>query len=324
MYNEEIKERFLNEKTQHESIKRVAGTLFEALGKYESEWNADFYTMDLDSIRPVIGELVGFRKASQENQLSILREYIRWCHSQGFDNVSDAIFEIDTSRVGLDKLKRQMVANPRHLQRYLDCICDPESLETVDCIFRCYYWLAYGGVSNQETAVDINKKDVNLNVLEVVHDGVVYDVYKEAIPAYKNCIELSSFRLNNPRYYEEIRRDRPMSEKLLSGTRGPRSPHLLRCDLSRLAREHKRCEVLEDNLDLNLSYYRVWLSGVFYRYLEMERAGVPADFKPLVWDVLRANKKKRNDNSKVDRDYVNKLSKSYKEDYERWKEVYSI
>ena len=142
-------------------------------------------------LQPVVNEIVGFRTKSQNTRLSILKDYVRWCIKNQIGGACDELFQIE--ELGLDKLKRQMVANPQHLQRYLNCICEAESEETVDCIYRCFYWLAYGGMQ-EEDVFDVTVQDVDLVDMIVRHGEKEYPIYREAIPAFKNCVTLTQFR----------------------------------------------------------------------------------------------------------------------------------
>lgn len=132
MYNTETKTRFITEFSTNTGRRNAAVSMFNALEHYEVKWDADVCTRSKDELQPVVSEIVGFRANSKKLRLTILKEYVRWCIKQDIPGACDGLLQIE--ELGLEKLKRQMVANPKHLQRYLNCICDKESEETVDCI----------------------------------------------------------------------------------------------------------------------------------------------------------------------------------------------
>lgn len=326
MYNTEIKMRFITEFSTSTARRHAATVMFNTLEPYEKKWGADFCTRSKEELQPVVSELVGFRTSSKKLRLTILKEYVRWCIKNQIDGACDELFSIE--ELGLEKLKRQMVANPQHLQRYLNCICDAESEETVGCIYRCFYWLAYGGMK-EEDVLDVVESEVDLTDMVVRHNGNEYPIYREAIPAFKNCINLREFRYKHANYAADkvVFKERASGDMLLRGISESKSIKAVRVEMSRRAKNPK-FKSLEDesdkSLDLKLSFYRVWLSGLFYRTYEAERAGMPADFLAAAEEFMEGKTYKLDSGRNLIGAKQRQLANDYLEDYNRWKEAYSI
>lgn len=324
MYNTEVKSKFIKEFSTSTGRRHAAVVMFNTLEPYETKWGADFCTRNKEELQPVVNEIVGFRTSSKKLRLTILKEYVRWCIKNQIEGACDELFLIE--EIGLDKLRRQMVANPQHLQRYLNCICDTESEETVECVYRCFYWLAYGGMSEKDT-LDVTVDDVDFINMVVKYNGQEYPIYREAISAFKNCVELTQFRYKHPNYDKVIFKERASGKRLLRGNSEQKSLNALRVEMSRRAKnpKFKSLSDQEDkSLDLKLSFYRVWLSGLFYRTYEAERAGMPVDFMAAAEEFMEGKTYKLDSGRNLIGAKQRQLASDYLEDYNRWKDAYSI
>lgn len=325
MYNEELKGRFIREFTTNLGRKKLAETMFNSLEPYEVDWGADVCTIDKERLRPVVMELVGFRSTSKGTRATVLRAYIRWCMKNEVEGACDALLQIKD--FGLEKLKRQMVASPGHLQRYLDCICDKESELTTDVTYRCLWWLAYGGVENEEIALKILDSDVDFENMVVRYGNEEFPFYREAIPTLKKCVELTQFRFKHPNYSEVIWRKRADGHQLIRGIRANKSAQSIKVEMSYKARQSSfmtEKDKNDESLQLKLSYYRVWLSGMFYRMYEAERAGMPVDFTAEAKRHMRDKDYKLDSGRNLIGAKERQLARAYEKDYNRWKEAYSI
>lgn len=325
MYNGEIKARFIEEFSTSTNRRHIATVMFNTLEPYEAKWSADFCTRSKAELQPVVNEIVGFRAKSKNTRLSILKDYVRWCIKNQVEGACDSLFQIE--EIGLDKLKRQMVANPQHLQRYLNCICDAETEETVECIYRCFYWLAYGGINNEEDAFRVLDKDVDFENMVVRYNNREFPIYREAIPAFKNCVILSQFKYKHPNYEKTIIKERANGTMLLRGYSEKKSVKALRVEMSRRAKNPKFKSPSDEgdkSLDLKLSFYRVWLSGLFYRTYEAERAGMPVDFMAAAEEFMEGKTYKLDSGRNLIGAKQRQLASDYLEDYNRWKDAYSI
>ena len=233
---------------------------------------------------------------------------------------------IDFDRIGLDKMRRQSVASPQHLQRYLDSVFEKESEGTVDVVYRCFFWLAYMGIMKEENALSIDISDVDFEDMAIHFNGKDYPFYREAIMSIKKCATLESFRYLHPNY-EPVIRERAPGTKLLRGFKDVPSIHAFRNTICRKERERKFCTAAMKNdksLDLSLSFDRVWLSGRFFVMLENERSGMSVDFTYLAEEFMEGREYDLSHSRNLIGAKKRQVARDYLRDYEQWKQAYSV
>lgn len=314
MFNQELKEKFIKEYTASISVREACVSAFNALEKHEIAWGADLCTKSTEELQPIVDELVGMRARSQLLRVTLLRDYVKWCIQNNVPGACDGMLHINTT--GVEKMKRQTVTSPLHLQVYLNQICDPEFEETIDNIYRCFYWLSYGGVPEEEI-LQIKASDVDLSSMVVRYRGNEFPIYREAIPAFKNCIHLTQFVYKHPNYSADkvVYRERANGDTLVRGIRSTPSITAMRVELSRRS---KQC-IDEGKTEMKLSYYRVWISGLFYRMYERERAGLPVDFSDAAACFMEGKTYKLDRSRNTPAAYQRKVAGEYLQDYEHWK-----
>lgn len=193
MYNEGLKINFIRNYTQSINTANVATTVFTAFEPHEEAWGADLCTKSTEELQPVIDEIVGLRSKSQWMSLTILKEYVKWCITMNVPGACDGMLRI--TAVGLDKVRKQMVTSPLHLQRYLNEVFDPEDDETIDNLYRCYYWMAFSGIREEDT-LSITASDVDFMDMSIRYGENCVPLYRESLPAFHNAVELPGFCTN--------------------------------------------------------------------------------------------------------------------------------
>ena len=148
MYNEEIKKQFIDYYTNESSTNGVVTRIFNRLEKYEKEWDADFCTKSTDELQSVIDDIAGVRIKSITATISTLHEYVKWCIDTGVPGACDGMLQIKST--GTDKIKKKMVASPLHLKVYLDDVFSPVEEGTIDNTYRCFFWMIYAGVDEND------------------------------------------------------------------------------------------------------------------------------------------------------------------------------
>ena len=314
MFNEELKDRFSKEYSDSISMRKACYRAFTALEKYETEWGADLCTQPVEVVQKVIDELTGLRSKSINSRFSIYKEYVKWCIKNNIPGACDGTLMVDVS--GIEKMRKHTVKNPRHLQRYLDEICDKESDFTTDNTMRCYHWLAYSGM-NEEEILLVSKNHIDFQKMSIVFNNNEYPIYREAVPCIVNCINLVQFRFKHPNYSadKDVFRNRVSGDLLMRGIRGTPSLASIRTELSRRSR---KC-IEDGRTSMQLSYRRIWLSGLFYRMYEDELAGFEPDFYSIVLKENKGKKYKLDSGRNTIEAIYRKLAKDYLNDYLRWK-----
>jgi len=314
MFNEELKDRFAKEYSDSISTRQSCYNAFQALEKYENAWGADLCTQPVDVVQPVLEELTGLRSRSIKVRMSIYKDYVAWCIKNNVPNACDGTLIATTS--GIEKMKMQTVKNPKHLQRYLDEICDKESELTADNALRLYYWFAYSGLDEKDS-LTATKDNIDFTKFAVIVEDNEFPIYREAMPCILNCVNLTQFRLKHPNYSadKDVFLDRTEGDALVRGIRGTPSLNSIRAELSRRS---KKC-IDSGKTSLKLSYNRVWISGVFYRMYEDEIAGFNPDFYGFVLKKYGGKQYKLDSGRNTVESKYRKIAREYLEDYERWK-----
>lgn len=316
MYNEELKTKFIRQYTQSIHTAQVATNILAAMAPYEKAWQADLCTRSTEELQPAIDSIVALRYRSQWMSLTILKEYVKWCILMKVPDACDGMLNITV--VGLDKVRRQMVASPLHLQLCLDEVFDEEKDETMDSVYRCHYWMAYGGVKEDDTIL-VKATDVSFQEMCIKYGEKNVPIYREALPAFRNAVMLSSFLYKHPNYNKPIRRDRVPGDTIMRGIKTVTKTMTFRSTLSKRATE----AIKEGKTEVKLSFYRVWLSGVFYRMYERERAGIPVNFSEVATDFMSGKTYHVSGSVKVEH-LKKRKERDYMEDYQRWKLAFSI
>lgn len=318
MYNEEQKRAFIEETITNDKTKKNAISLFRGTAPYEKEWGADLSTKTAEELSPMVEQVCGLRVRSKYTKVVVLRNYMRWCVSKGFagaKELDERINYLDTSRSRTD-----LVRGPEHLQQLLNQVFDPESEETFDNVYRCYLWMAFGGML-EETAFLLTADDIDFMYMEARKGDEVAILYRQGLPSVRNCVTLDSFQYKNKTYTKtgSIRRNRVPGNRLLRGMRKDQTMMNFRSQYSR-----KRASLRADGIDTSaLTYDRVWLSGMFYRIYEGEQAGIEPDFRSIILSgPAWKNTVKNSPDYQVQRT-IAALANDLQLDYARWKLVVS-
>jgi hypothetical protein len=317
MYHPEMKQRFISERTANPNTQTAAYNLFAATEPYETKLGVDVCAMATEELQSMLDDILGVRTKSKYMRIIMLREYVAWCARNKYPGVSDGIARV--SVLGLSKVKKQMVSSPLHLQQYFNAVFDPESEETLDVTYRCYLWLAYGGLK-EDAALSIRTGDVHLDTLTVECGANEVPIYREAVAAFRHAATLTDFAAKHPNLTKPSRRDRVPGDMIMRGIRGSAQLLTLRSTLS-----SKFVEATEaGRTALQLSYYRIWLSGLFYRAYELERSGSTVDFSDTAAEAMRDKTYSDNGNALVLRHKQNRKAKEFMEDYLRWKLAFFV
>lgn len=317
MYNTEQKEIYIKEKIASESYAKFVRSIFEACSKFEYACSKDLCVMNEEELRETLNSVLGIRGNSQCGRIIILRDYVRWCIVSGVGGACDTIFNIRIS--GVNRIKQTMVATPLHLQICLDKIFGKESSGTIECTYRCYYWLAYAGVDEADI-LGIKASDINFKKQSIRVRDKEFILYREAIQAFQEAVNSYEFVYEHPRYKSSIVRARCDGDEIMRGFSVTPSTMAMRVELSR---RNKKC--IDAGLtDVTLSYSRVRLSGLFYRTYYNEMSGIPVSFESFVSDLIDGKDYKLPSKYSTMETKQKQIENGYRQDYERWKSAFFI
>lgn len=310
MYNQEVKEKFLSEHVNTETTKQNYLAIFNKTGLLEDKYKHDLFEMNVSELQETINSFNNTRIRSAIVRLGYIKRYIEWCFNNGICESCDNI-----DNVKIDKtagIRTNTVKNPLHLQRLLNIVFQPESKNTIDNLYRCYYWLAYSGLSASE-AFEIKVSDVDLLERKIKYNGEQYQVYEEGFACIKKCIELDYFIKEHPLYKNNTERKRTEGEFLLRGCTDKTNIVTIRSELSRAVKKHEGTDAL--------TYYRIWISGIFYRQYQKEIAGEPVDFSKEAYKDIKVKKAKPKSSGGSDYSRVMMKERDYRRDYNLWKQT---
>jgi len=318
MYNEEQKKRFVAREPLRVNRMKIAEATFNAISKYEEEWQADLCTKSAEELQPVLDKVMPLRAGSQATQIEILRDYVKWCIDTGVPDACDGMLNVTI--VGLGKIRTKMVSGPAQLQRHLDAVFDEEERGTIDNIYRCYCWMVFGGIDEKDTAL-IKVSDVSFREMYIRYKATSVPIYREALPAFYNAVEMKEFLYEHPNY-KPVWRERVPGDTLLRGIRSETSLNTLRTALYQKTNR----AIEQGKTEQCLKFGAIWLSGLFYRMYEQERSGFPADFSEAAAERMEAETYhiRSKNRAAALKKIQDRRAMAYMEDYQRWKLAFSV
>ncbi len=317
MYNAEQKKRFIRDFTVNKNIGEIASRMFASFESYENEWGADLCTKDAEALYPAFEQFAGIREISQRMPLEILHAYVRWCLDHDIPGACDGGLQI--GGLGLRKMATHTVKSPMHLQQYLNAICVPEDLLTVDNNIRSFLWLAYAGMASDDI-FRVRKGDVDLANLRVECGENSFVFCAEGLPAIRNSTTLDSFRYVHPEYPDKdnIFIPRVPGDLILRGWKAQPNAR----SFTTMIGKYSGNAIEAGKTKLRLNYYHTWLSGLFYRTWQNELIGIPPDFTSLTGGRVYIGKMGGRDAMPAWR--IRKQHEEYLADYLRWKETLTM
>lgn len=309
MYNEERKNNFISSMYKSDVYSK---SVFNTTAPYEEDAGKDLCELPIEVLQPLVNSKFGSSTHAVTSLISFFRAYVAWCKDQGYPTCNDTD---KLKTVTEQKVKRVMVGSPAHLESILNKVFEPVDRETVDCLYRCYLWMAFSGLEEAET-VNVRVDEVDFDTMTIEHDGKSYEIYREALPAFKMACNATQFRYINANYATDKReqyRNRYVGEYLFRGIRSAQVG--LSALRSFVAKKFKASGV-------EITYSKIRLSGMFYKVYEMERIGEPANFD--VYIVERINKTEHEYHANHTRGkLMGSIRRNLENDYSSWKNVFT-
>ena len=304
MYNEERKMRFL---TETRSSTDYGRSIFKRTSEYEEKAGADLCELPLSTLQTLANQNFGARTRAVYSAIAFLRSYVMWCKENGY-NVVDDIYKVQTQMD--EKVKRLMVASPKHLQSILDKAFHPLESETVDCVYRCYLWMAFAGMEEAD-ALNVKVNEIDFSSMLIEHGGKSYEIYREAMQAFRMACDATEFVYEHPNYKQ--RRSRCPGDYLM---RGIRSDKIKATTIKSVVKKAFKSNGIE------LTYSNIRLSGMFYRAYETERMGDEVNFDGMIAEhIIKMDSTfhKNYTRSKV----ANLIKRDLFDDYACWKAAFT-
>lgn len=316
MYNEDLKERFIASVTDSESTANAYRLIFRVSEPYEQDAGLDLCQMSERIGMPVANKLVGVSGTSVDKRLRLAKAYVKWCLE---NEIPGAIPDfLGTSPDLYAGITRRMVSGPIMFEEYLNSVFDRPEEKSVHNVYRLYLWLGFIGVPWEEAA-DLTGGNVNLTHRTVASEGSTYDIPDEALPVFRNCIELTGFDVK----YRYTTRTKPRSTgtRILRGMSDDFSINRLSIKISTMETRAEK----SGRTTKHIMYEHAWLSGLFYRTLNAELAGIEPDFREQAECLVRKETERNEDiTDKWEPQRISSRDLSLKRDYERWKLAFFV
>lgn len=307
MYNEDRKIQFIEETRNSEDFGR---SVFRTTEPYEIEADKDLCEFQTEALQSIMNKNFGARTRSVDKTIAFLRMYVLWCKEQGY-RTNDGIYSVKAQMD--EKMKRYMVASPKHLQAVLDEAFPPVESKTVDCIYRCYLWMSFAGFDEHEP-LEVRVDEVDFTSMLIEHAGKSYEIYREAIPAFRVACEATEFKYENPNYKKGPQmRSRFPGEYLMRG---------IRSGQVKIATAKSFIQKAFKNSDIELTYNKIRMSGMFYRAYEAERMGEPVNFDSFIAEQV-INRKSEYHNNYTRGKVAGYIKRDLLDDYACWKAVFT-
>jgi len=309
MYNEERKMRFLEETRSSVGFGK---SVFKTIAPYEHEAKMDLCELPIEILQPVANSNFGSRTRTSDSTIAFLRAYTTWCREEGFP-VGDGVYLLKTEMD--EKVRRLMIASPKHLEATLNKAFAPVQSETVDCLYRCYLWMAFAGLKDVD-ALDVKVCEIDFDTMLIEHNGRSYELYREAVPTFKMACSATQFRYINPNYGSDKQggyRNRYPGELLMRGIRSEQIK--IATVRASIGKAFKECGV-------ETTYNKIRLSGLFYKAYEMERCGEEVNFDGIVEERLSQMDHKYHKNYTRNKE-ANGIRRDLFDDYGCWKAAFA-
>lgn len=313
MYNEEVKQQFLNSLSKESAMKMAEG-VFKIVAPFEEELNKDVCFFDDTEIKAILADMsiMSGGTTNKGPRIQALQNYIKWCVSSGIDGVNTNI--LNAKGDPTDKIRSRMVKDPEHLEAVLNALFKPVYEETVDVVYRSAFWLCYSGL-NREDFENVKVSGIDLTNKTVTVGEDTFTLYEQSLDAIRTCIELDEFTVIHP-HYRGVDKRFVQEDTLLRCSTGILSPSTLQIMTNRRVTGRKRYGIVVPKIKIE----SVSESGLFYRAYQESLRGFDVDFI----NVVRKEMENKN-YSTITNSIKNQImyrSRNYKAEYDRWVEVF--
>jgi len=317
MYNESRKELYIREYSSNIKTQNALATAFNAIEPYEVEYGKDLCAFNAHELTESLPKVSGVRYITHVERLGLYRRYVRWCIANQFPDACDSIehYQADNH----EKLRQRFISGPAHLQHVLNAMFLSEDENTMDNVYRAFFWLTFSGMYPDDI-LRVRRDEVNLARMTVEFAGDEYPIYRESIIALEKCKTRDTFfviRERPGRQPQKILMQRFEPTLLICGVRAMPGMREITQRISNKSRAARQ----QGKTDMQLTPQRAWLSGLFYRAFELERFGIAPDFYSTVVRYI-SHKGNLDVEDRQVKKYMKECANSYMHDYEIWKALF--
>ena len=320
------KRRYVDEvypgKSSGHSRYSVLSTLM-LLNDYEIKWGSDFTLQTLSELQPAFNEVVSSTWYGANSTLQRLKKYAFWRKANGLPCGND-VFALCVDRSVV--IRESMVASPEALAVLLNAVFDPPSMATTDIIYRVFLWMGYFGIDDR-SAIRVEASDVDLKEGRIRMTSGEHIICPDAIDDFISACCLTTFA----RGHKQVARAE--GNTIMRGFRRIDPDTMLvntvRPTLARRLGAAAKANRVRSNpipVGFDITFNRVFMSGLFYRLYEQERLRVRIDFARYAeeeFERAQASGKPYSVTSGNPKTAILlRLRKSIEADYAGWKQAF--
>ena len=316
MYNPDLKERFIASVTESENTATVYRNIFRLAEPYESKAGLDLCQMDAETGTPLANKLAGVSGRSVNKRIDLAQKYVRWCVENGVPGAGTGFLNVKPNPY--QSVLEHMVSGPIMLGKYLDDVFERPDRNTVHNVYRLYMWLGFIGFPWRRLD-EVKTSHVDTDQRVVAFDGASYSIPEEALPVFENCVSLNYF--NVPRYSKLTPMPRAPGTRILRGLSDDFSVKNLAIKVSANASRARKM----GKTTKQISYEYAGMSGLFYRAMNDEIAGVEISFREEAENLVKEDTEYREGvTGKWAQTRIGAREIGLKQDYERWKLAFFV
>lgn len=321
MYNEGLKKQFLHNRNCGIEDQDQYVKLFESISSFEAESERDFCAMCYDDYVKIADHLMHVRSRSSWYQVSLLKNYVKWCLASNVENANDEFLRIPIT--GSSRLRKFCVASPTHLSEVLDAIFRPIEMNTIDNVYRGFLWLSYHGVK-PEDLYKISNEDIDFITWKISYNERKIPIYREAFDVFDCLVHQDRFFYDHSNYGNPIFRDRYKSDILLRGIKS-----IGNVDATRHAIHKRNAEAIQSGkIEVELSPQKLALSGKFFEIFMAEISQNQSVFQmklEMVTDDFLDGREYEFGKSNMTYSTKRNLTiRDFRSDYYRWKSAFNL
>lgn len=319
VFNEDRKKKFINY-IESQSKQSVAKKVFNQTIPYEEKYMKDLCEFSVDELSEVLSNMTFVTVSNQTTKRALLSAYFKWCADMDYSGNEELINGV--RKINLDNydiIRKRTVKSPADLQARLNSIFLPESENTMDNVYRLYFWLAYSGV-HPNFMREFTQSNINFRTMVMSYADLKFPVYRESIECLNKCIDLTSFRyIINPKENVVSTQKRSSGKELLRG---------LACNdndkdvsIAKAVASSVSSKISRGHKDVYLSYSAILDSGFYYRIYCDELNGEKLVFSNYAKEILYS---KHGCKYSIDKNTVSTRASRMKKSYLAWKIAHNL
>lgn len=297
MYNPDFKRKFISASTTSVNTAKLYASVFNKTEPYEMKMHLDICDMSSQVMLGLIKSVSTSRTDTNVAFVRVIRKYIKWCNDNGY---SDNQVEIEMiSDTNIEAIREKCVRSAADLHRRLDTIFPDGDTSQKDNVLSCYFWLAFIGILHKDI-MDVRISDVDLTNGVVTFNDIDYHIPREAMLCFDRCTD-----------YMRIKDRQDTTYLLCINNNRYDSDQFTRVVSSAIA-----YRIRYNGVNIKLKYSSIFVSGIFCRMYQNERAGIPVAFQPIAEAVVAAR------TGGADYFQIGRMRRQYERDYLVWKEAF--